>query len=401
MPLKPYAKHRGTIYNIDLAAPPSRRWKQAAEDFGNNVHALLANLEAKLEEELSNVGSNFLPRWAKKQTVRAGLRTAARIARSFGRPYVKECDAIADVVDVDADDLLAANLAYDLLGLYLRRPRLSLPRLRLPGLGCSSVSYNDSQGHPVLARTLDWEIPESIGEHSIHVRFHKGKEHYDALTVAGFVGVLSAQRPYRWAMTVNMAPQGNAKIRQVAQMPVCMHLRQCADRAITYDELCRKIQATQTGSPFFVHVVGIQSGERTIITGHGEEYEQRDPENDGPLIITNHHLDLDDDDQGWDPDALADSQKRYRTVERRIRRNPHLAIASAAKLMAGSRITSEITQQSMVLSPATNYLDWKVLPNSDWEVCEVACPWCDCTHTINQGVGTYTCDECGGDFDVK
>jgi hypothetical protein len=55
----------------------------------------------------------------------------------------------------------------------------------------------------------------------------------------------------------------------------------------------------------------------------------------------------------------------------------------------------------MVLSPAANYLDWKVLPNSVWEVCEVICPWCCCAHTINQGVGTYTCDECGGDFDVK
>ena len=429
MSLIPYTCHSGAIYDIDLSAPPSQRWKEAASDFGDRVHALLANLD----EELGDGAAGF----AKKKAMRA----AARMARGTGASCWKETDSIANLIGVDPDDLIAANLSYDLASLVAKSrkrfgPVISkLSKWRKIIFGCTSASYEGPAG-PVMVRNLDWGSPESVGEHSVRVRFHRGRQSYDALGIAGFVGVLSAQRPKRWAMAIHYAPPHLTSFTQIFQTPVCMHLRACADKSLTYDELRQKIKCWQTASPYFVHAIGAKRGERVVLSYEGgETYEEREPENGGGLVLTNHFADWDEflvecphcdqehlitEDGGTykcdtcgngievatpnddeDEGMLEDSRERFRILTRRLKRNQKPSLDKAYGLLKGGLFTYDGTKQSMVFCPANGHLDWKVQPNTDWEIGEVdPCPCCGERHVLNQGVGTYTCEMTGEDFEV-
>ena len=327
----------------------------------------------------------WMPGWLRD----LGLLGAARALRAVGGEHVAEIRSIAAIAEVDADELLAANLSYELLGLLGR-------------FACSSASYEDARGRPVLVRTLDWSTPEAVGEHSIQVRLHRGRDSYDLITVPGFVGLLSAQRPGAWAMTLNMAPPA-ASLRQLIQRPVCLHLRAAADHSLTWRSLRRAVTAWQTAAPFFVHAVGVRSGERCVITGHGEDYEIREPDGDAPLVITNHHPDMAADGQGLPEAFPEDSQARYAALQRRLARHPHLPPAQGFRLLEREPVTCSITQHAMVLCPAARHLAWRLRPCPSWSVGHAHCPWADCGERdilIREGPGAYACPACGRELRI-
>ena len=385
MSLVPYDHHNGDVYDIDLAAPPDERWLDAASQMGDRVHALLTHLCQSIDDHIAEEHGNSL---SSRLLVATAPKLIGKALRSIGGDYVTEILSIARVIGVDPDLLITANLSYELEGL------------------CSSISFEDRKGRPILARTLDWAVPESAGEHSVRLRFHRGRQAYDSISVAGFVGLLSVQRPGRWAMTLNMAPTtgGLGRLLQLSQMPVAMHLRACADVSLSYPSLITNITEMQTAAPFFVHVIGVKAGERTILTGHGASYSRRTTDGNGTLAITNHHV----NNQGLPEDESADDNSvvRFAALCRRHHRINPTSVKDAHRLIARGPITYEQTQQAMVLCPALDHIDLLIRPNpawstSDapsegaWESAELDCPICHEAHDFNDGPGDYVCPTTG------
>ena len=86
-------------------------------------------------------------------------------------------------------------------------------QLRLPGIwflngsyqwGCTTLAREEG-GTPWLARTLDWPFP-GLGRHVDVVRMRGPAGEFFNVTWAGYVGVLSALAPGRFAGAINQAP---------------------------------------------------------------------------------------------------------------------------------------------------------------------------------------------------
>lgn len=393
MPLVQYSRHSGKVYDIDLAAPPDERWTEAAERFGNQVHKLLAHVDEVLDESLSHLPA-FWRHTIKLLKSRIATPLAGIVVRCFGQDYAHEIRGIGRTIGAPYGELVVANLLYDLSQSLTNKS------------ACSSASFVTSKGKPVLARNLDWAFPDSVGEHSVVCRFHRRRSFYTSIGVAGFVGVLSAQRNKAWAVTLNQAP-AHALPSQWTQMPACMHLRNSCDRSLTFNSLVRKIMSTQTMSPFFAHVVGTESYQQVVLNGYGVEYSQRETEN-GVLVQTNHFADPDDEHLNptraeFEEDGelfYHDTYPRYAALVRRLGKQNPGTPAAGLRLLNGLPVTNESTMQSMVLCPSVSAITLRVRPNPEWQADEWVCPWCKKDVQCFQGSGEYDCPHCDRPFEV-
>jgi len=161
---------------VDLSAPPRERWEEAAEKFGDKIH--------KLHQHVDEVADDFCDTswWRTLRLLRRGiLDPLSMMVRWFGQDYAYEIKGISRTVGLPYGELVAMNLLYD------------ISQGCCSG-ACSSASFVTKRQRPVLARNMDWPCPDSIGEHTVICRMHKNGSFYTSVGVAGFVGVLSAQR---------------------------------------------------------------------------------------------------------------------------------------------------------------------------------------------------------------
>ena len=70
--------------------------------------------------------------------------------------------------------------------------------------GCTAVA-RDEDGAPWLARTLDWPFP-SLGRRLEITRMRGGAGDFLNVTWPGYVGILTASAPGRFAAAINQAP---------------------------------------------------------------------------------------------------------------------------------------------------------------------------------------------------
>lgn len=391
MPLVPYNEHSGGVYDVDLDAPANERWAEAAEHFGDKVHKLLAHVDQVLDEHFSELP----PFWQHSLKVLRGIATplAGLAERFFGQDYAKEIRGISNSIAVPYGDLVVANILYD------------VSQARRAVGACSSASFITSNGRPVLARNLDWDYPDSVGEHTVICRFHRRGGFYTSIGVAGFVGLLSAQRNKAWAVTLNQAPSRDLPT-QWFQMPACMHLRDACDHSMTFDSLARKITSKQTMSPFFAHVVGTERRQQAVLTGYGVEYAKREAEC-GVLVQTNHFVHDDDEHRNptrgvFEEDGelfYEGTYPRFDALNRRLNKQKPKTVEAAHRLLKGLPVTDQNTMQSMVLCPSASKIMLSIRPNEEWAAEEWFCPTCKGDISFPQGPGDYECPHCGEDLE--
>ena len=349
MTLKPYFKHRRTILHIDLSAPPNERWVKPAEKVGDELQELLSEIVCIVQDGIASYGlpeplHTIVTQLAHSASSTAGLIVAI-VARIFGQEYPAEIKGLAAGADVPYTHALLANLMYDITQISES----------LGSIACSSYSLNH-WGKPVLVRNMDWDIPDSIGRHTVMIEFHRGRNSYRSIGVVGLVGVLSAICTGKWAVTLNQAPVKQLGIRYM-QTPALQRLRQACDRMTGFKGLVRQICQYQTMSPFFAHVVGTSPHEHVVISGLGKSYESRAFAATQYIVQTNHFVGTELDQ--FNPEGLLDNYDtadRYSAIIRRLKKGIPRSLKRAWDVMNERSITNAGTQQSMVLCPATGQL---------------------------------------------
>jgi hypothetical protein len=349
MKLTPYEETRLPIYDVDLETPPDIRWKHVAQKEAQNIGRLLDDCVALCVERASSFPLVVRPLVvaAGKGLASLGGRMVDLIAGCFGGEYVAEIRSIAKHSDQPLSHVVLGNLMYDgcqMAGIY--------------GLGCSSYSCN-IDGMPTLVRNMDWVWPRSTGRHSRLIRFHRGRNTYTSVSVLGCVGVVSAFRPGKWAVTINQAPTEGTTTSNF-QWPVLQRLRHVCDQMGTYRDVVTGLQGYETMTSFFAHVVGTKPEQHTVITGLGDSFRRRGMKGD-KLVQTNHfagHRDLeehngperweDEEGQAW----YCDSQYRSKSLTKRLKTPPR-TLAEARKKICTSAVTTEDTMQQMVFQPAS------------------------------------------------
>ena len=349
-----YDQYRDSILDVDLDAPPTKRWASAVSVFGDEVHEVVHEVVSCCEETLEDIPPvlRYLYNLAIRGAVDVTGRVVGLVAAAVGQEYSTEIKSIARLAGVSYPQLLLGNMMYDICQIWEHREG----KKKVAAIGCSSFSCDLPNGKPVLARNMDWAFPDTIGRHTILMRFHRGRCSYLAVGIVGKVGVLSAMRTNHWAVTLNQAPAECLRPR-ILQIPALQRIRQVCDRMGGYSDVIRRIQEYQTMSPFFAHIVGTKSGQHCVVNGFCDSFSVRRAS--GPALIqTNHYVDDEyehlNGTEEWLEDGCIwtwDSRPRYRSLQRRLKQLPKSA-DEALKKLRREPITNENTMQSMVLCPS-------------------------------------------------
>lgn len=326
------------VYDIDLEAPPEIRWREFARAEADTIASVAQDTDEQLQALVA--GTSSLAQVLFRTASASFGWMYSKAAALIGQEYADEILSIAKYADVPAWSVMRGNLLYDLTS-----------RAEIYGCGCSSFSCV-LDGAPVLARNMDWELPDSVGEHTRIVRFHNNRRSYISVGVPGFVGVVSAMAN-NWALAVNQAP--NVRSSSVFRWPALQYVRKACDHATDFYSLLDNLTAQETGVPFFAHCVGTQPHEQTVLVGTGKEYRRRKLPENQVLVQTNHYLH--EDLAHFNPVNRAgqiwDTYPRYTVLKKRLRKALPDTLDDALAKFRGLPLTHDGTAQQMVFCPAT------------------------------------------------
>ena len=171
--------------------------------------------------------------------------------------------------------------------------------LRFPGIwflngcyqwGCTALA-REQEGALWLVRTLDWPFP-GLG-HRVEIAHMRGPAGtFHNVTWPGYVGVLTASAPARFAACLNQAPM-KRRTRQtwlrsydvalnaattwgLRHMPPDHLLRYVFETCKTYSEAKQRLETTPIARPAIYTLVGCHAGERCVIERTEDGFSSRD-----------------------------------------------------------------------------------------------------------------------------
>jgi hypothetical protein len=156
--------------------------------------------------------------------------------------------------------------------------------------GCTALA-REEEGMPWLARTLDWPFP-GLGRHVEIARMRGPAGAFDTVTWPGFVGVLTACAPGRFAACINQAPLrrrtrhprlracdialnalATARIRFI---PPDHLLREVFETCASFSAARQRLETTPVARPVIYTLAGCGSGERCVIERTEMGFESRE-----------------------------------------------------------------------------------------------------------------------------
>ena len=171
---------------------------------------------------------------------------------------------------------------------YIQEVADIVAELKFPGIwllnasyqwGCTSLGREEG-GTPWLARTLDWPFP-GLGRHVEVARMAGPAGEFWNITWPGYVGVLTAMAPGRFAACLNQAPLWRRtrhpwlRVYDIAlnaiatwrlrHIPPDQLLRQVFEECASFHEAKRRLETTPIARPAIFTLVGCRSGERCVI----------------------------------------------------------------------------------------------------------------------------------------
>jgi len=171
--------------------------------------------------------------------------------------------------------------------------------LGLPGIwflngcyqwGCTALAREQDDA-PWLVRTLDWPFP-GLGRHLEVARMRGNAGDFDNVTWPGYVGVLTASAPRRFAACINQAPMWRRTRRpwlrpydivlnawqtwRIRSIPPDHLLRQVFETCKTFGEAKHRLETTPIARPAIYILVGCYSGERCVIERTQDGFASRD-----------------------------------------------------------------------------------------------------------------------------
>jgi hypothetical protein len=178
---------------------------------------------------------------------------------------------------------------------YLSEVRAIAAALGFPGVWFLNGAYQwccttlaRDEDTPWLVRTLDWPFA-GLGRHAEVARLRGPAGEYFSVTWPGYVGVLTAMAPGRFAAAVNQAPLRRRTLRpwlrpydlaanavgtwtRREHVPPDQLLRQVFETSNDFGHARQQLESTPVARPVIFTLVGCRLGERCVIerteTGH-------------------------------------------------------------------------------------------------------------------------------------
>ena len=237
---------------IDLDAPPADRWNEVAAEYGSDIKEAI------------------------KITVEGFPDIAVKIADFFGKElsellpsfYREELDGLSQAIGVPVGEVFFYNLAYDITA------------------HCTSVVTETSDGKILHARNLDMprdaafqRLVEISRKTVIAVSFRKqGVEVYSGVTTAGYLGLLTGQKPGAFTITLNERRTGSEwlniieLLRDQPGSGVSLVIRDAlSDPAMDFQGVVQKMTYIPLIAACYITIGGVNPGECVVITRDRKE----------------------------------------------------------------------------------------------------------------------------------
>ncbi|KAK3605189.1 hypothetical protein CHS0354_012999 [Potamilus streckersoni] len=182
-------------------------------------------------------------------------KIGAAIDNYLKQPYAGELRGIAQALNCSLGDVVIANLIYDISAF------------------CTSIVSQDDQGQIWHSRNLDYNFGDMLRNLTIHVEFvSKGKTVYSAITYAGYIGILSGQKPKAFSITVNQRSEGfileNILLALLDRkaVPTTFLVRDILANEPDFESAISRLSTTDTVAPVYFIIAGMNPGQGAVIT---------------------------------------------------------------------------------------------------------------------------------------
>ncbi len=167
---------------------------------------------------------------------------------------------------------------------------------------CSSAAVWTKSGM-VHTRNMDWPL-NGLKKNTIELEFHGAPAgSFTAITFPGFSGILTGIAPKRFSASVNMMIEDYGV--SLRGKPIAFLLREVFEECEDYTDAVEFLENSDAFAPGFIHIVGTEEGENSVVGVMPKEYENFTYEDDGTgLCVTNHIPDSDFDDDEYEVDSV-------------------------------------------------------------------------------------------------
>ena len=241
-------------YTVNLDLPPQQRWTNVANDHRDNMIKLLQEVKKMIPPEavsLASVIGNDMDRY-------------------MPYPYGLEMVGIAEAVSgtgVTAGDVVLGNILYEATAYSHARNAAAVKM-------CTSIVAETINGTIYHGRNLDYSLADSLRNMTIIVDFQEaGETVYTGTTFAGMVGLLTAQKPYGFTVTLDERDQGEWWMNAVESMlagthgVASLHIRDAvADKSMDFESAVIFLADKPLIAPSYLIVGGTKPREGVVIT---------------------------------------------------------------------------------------------------------------------------------------
>jgi acid ceramidase len=299
------------IVNLDL--PPNRRWSFLTE----------------YKTEVNELIKCYLNDFTGAEFIFDAIESYKE--QFISETYVQEMQSIADISDFTLNEIIVANLYYDILKLYF---------------GCTAfATWN---GNEMLhARNLDWHTEQNIlSEYSMIFDYQKnGKTIFKTVGWPGFVGALSGIKPAKFAITLNAVLSND---KPELAMPISFLLRDVLETCESFEQAKEILENTPIISDCLLLLSGTKTTEKVVI--------ERTPKrtvtcisNEDFIVVTNDYKELQNQQVG-NSILQATSCGRFDAATKILRENEIQHKEHCFEVLQNEKVIMGITVQQMVFN---------------------------------------------------
>lgn len=287
-------------YDINLCAPPRRRWAEVVE----KEKKVMVALGKEAREDIREVSHLLL-----SPTLHKVFDLAYRC---FGGCYQQEMRYIARGMGVPASLGVVLNCTYELSHM------LDGPT----PFGCTAgVKWVPGVGM-VHVRNMDWPLA-MIGPATCLFNYTDGDRSFVSVGITGLVGVLSGMLPGGYSVTINWAPSLSRPTWDWGPLFLLRHVLETCD---TYDEAVMELADTPISTSVFYVVCGTKKGQACVLERTSDDCEIREMGRSDVLVQSNHfqsermrrfNKPLYQEEEGYEL-VITDSRERAYNLEHKL-----------------------------------------------------------------------------------
>lgn len=237
-------------FTIDLDQPPEQRWTEVMIKYVDSFKATLAvvksSLSSKVLDLLALVGS--------------------KMDDSFPYPYNRELVGVANATGASIADVVLLNVLYEITAYDQGE-----------GDGykaCTSIVAESGNETIIHGRNLDYSMGTLLPNLTITVDFQKGgKTIYTGTTFAGYIGMLTGQKPHAFTVSMNERDKGkiwmNGLEALINGMSAVTSIRirdALASEDFSYEKALAFLSDKPLIAPCYIIVGGTKPSEGAVIT---------------------------------------------------------------------------------------------------------------------------------------